>query len=102
MDVTIRTRGARQKVLILVSKFDHCLADLLYRWRIGELAMDIVGIVSNHRREHFTHHDLTGLAFHHLKVTRETKMEQETALWALVQGEWSRTRHPGALHAGFI
>jgi formyltetrahydrofolate deformylase len=85
MDVTIRSRGARQKVLILVSKFDHCLADLLYRWRIGELAMDIVGIVSNHGREHFTHHDLTGLAFHHLKVTRETKMEQEAALWALVR-----------------
>ena len=85
MDVTIRIRGARQKVLILVSKFDHCLADLLYRWRIGELAMDIVGIVSNHGREHFTHHDLTGLAFHHLKVTRETKMEQEAALWALVR-----------------
>ena len=85
MDVTIRSRSARQKVLILVSKFDHCLADLLYRWRIGELAMDIVGIVSNHGREHFTHHDLTGLAFHHLKVTRETKMEQEAALWALVR-----------------
>ncbi|MET0430670.1 MAG: formyltetrahydrofolate deformylase [Microvirga sp.] len=85
MDITIRSRGARQKVLILVSKFDHCLADLLYRWRIGELSMDIVGIVSNHGREHFTHHDLTGLEFHHLTVTRETKMEQEAALWALVR-----------------
>ncbi|MBM6595230.1 formyltetrahydrofolate deformylase [Microvirga pudoricolor] len=85
MDFTIRDRSERQKVLILVSKFDHCLADLLYRWRIGELPMEIVGIVSNHAREHFAHHDMTGLTFHHLRITRETKMEQEAALWGLVR-----------------
>jgi formyltetrahydrofolate deformylase len=85
MDFTIRSRGARQKVLILVSRFDHCLADLLYRWRIGELPMDIVGVVSNHAREHFAHHDLSGIRFHHLKITRDTKMEQEAELWNLVK-----------------
>src|SRR5258708_2227029 len=41
----------KQRVLILVSKFDHCLNDILYRTRVGELDMDIIGIVSNHPRE---------------------------------------------------
>src|ERR1700756_1848702 len=40
--------GTRPKVLIMVSKLEHCLADLLFRWRMGELKMDIVGIGSNH------------------------------------------------------
>src|SRR3546814_2565398 len=40
MDWTIRSRSQPQRVLLLASKFDHCLADLLYRWRIGELAME--------------------------------------------------------------
>ena len=51
MQWSLRPVGQRRKVLILVSKFDHCLADLLYRMRIGELAMDVVGIVCNHPRE---------------------------------------------------
>ena len=51
-------RDERRKVLILASKFDHCLVDLLYRWRIGELPMDVVGIVSNHPREAFAPRDL--------------------------------------------
>ena len=40
MDWSLNCAARRQKVLILVSRFDHCLADLLYRWRIGELSMD--------------------------------------------------------------
>ncbi|MDE8345015.1 MAG: formyltetrahydrofolate deformylase [Acidocella sp.] len=74
-----------RRVLIMVSKFDHCLVDLLYRWRIGELAMTPVAIVSNHGAEHFAGVDLAGLPFHHLPVTRDTKMEQEARIWALVQ-----------------
>jgi formyltetrahydrofolate deformylase len=85
MDFSIRSRSERQRVLILVSKFDHCLADLLYRWRTGELPMDISGIVSNHPRETFAHHDFSGLDFHYLKVTANTKAEQEKALWDLVR-----------------
>ena len=85
MDWTIRPRAARRKVLILASKFDHCLADLVYRWRIGELPMDIVAVVSNHAAETYAHVDLGGLVLHHLPVSRETKLEQEAALWALVQ-----------------
>ncbi|WP_250534836.1 formyltetrahydrofolate deformylase [Caballeronia sp. AZ10_KS36] len=68
--------AVRPKVLIMVSKLEHCLADLLFRWRMGELKMDIVGIASNHT-------DLAplaaqhGLAFHHLPITADTKPQQE-------------------------
>src|SRR5881397_3721684 len=48
MHLRLRDRSEHKRVLLLVSKFDHCLGDLLYRYRIGELDMDVVGIVSNH------------------------------------------------------
>ena len=84
MDWRIRTAAARPRVLILVSRFDHCLADLLYRWRIGELAMDIAGIASNYPRETFRHHDLGGIAFDHLPITKDTKPQQEAAILRIV------------------
>ena len=75
------------KVLILVSKFDHCLGDLLYRHRIGELSMDVVGIVSNHPKEALQGGMATGdLPFHHLPVTKETKPQQEAQLRDLISG----------------
>jgi formyltetrahydrofolate deformylase len=82
---SLRERSAKKRVMLLVSKFDHCLADLLYRWRIGELPMDVTAIVSNHGREHLASSDLGELPFYHLPVTRQTKMEQEARIWALVQ-----------------
>lgn len=85
MKWTLRDRTDRYRVLILASKFDHCLADLVYRWKIGELPMEIAGIVSNHPAATYAHVDLTGLPFHHLPVTKETKFEQEAALWKLIQ-----------------
>ena len=81
----LRDAAVPRRVLILVSKPDHCLADLLYRRRIGELPMDLVAVASNHPRATFAHLDLGETPFHHLPVTPETKMEQEAALWALVQ-----------------
>ena len=78
-------RDEKKRVMILVSRFDHCLGDVLYRWRIGELNMDLSAIVSNHPRETYAHHDFDGVPFHHLPVTRETKMEQETQLWELIR-----------------
>jgi formyltetrahydrofolate deformylase len=76
--------AARPRVLILVSKFDHCLNDLLYRYRIGALAMDPVAIVSNHRDTYrlAAAHDVP---FHHLPVTPATKSAQEAKLWALIE-----------------
>ncbi|MDO9709739.1 formyltetrahydrofolate deformylase [Paracraurococcus lichenis] len=81
----LRNLAERPRVMLLVSKFDHCLADILYRWRIGELPMAPAAIVSNHPRETFAHHDFEGVPFHHLPVTKTTKMEQEAAIWSLVQ-----------------
>ncbi|KIG10249.1 formyltetrahydrofolate deformylase [Caballeronia concitans] len=79
MTWAIHDLAVRPKVLIMVSKLEHCLADLLFRWRMGELKMDIVGIASNHR-------DLAplaeqhGLRFHHLPITADTKPQQEARL----------------------
>ncbi|KGR96153.1 MULTISPECIES: formyltetrahydrofolate deformylase [Burkholderia] len=79
MQWAIHDVAARPKVLIMVSKLEHCLADLLFRWKMGELKMDIVGIVSNHS-------DLEplaaqhGLPFRHFPITADTKAQQE-AQW---------------------
>lgn len=85
MTWSITDRALRRKVMIWVSKFDHCLADLLYRWQIGELAMDITGIVSNHPRESYAHLDFGGAPFFHCPVSKGTKLEQEQQLWQLVR-----------------
>jgi formyltetrahydrofolate deformylase len=84
MDWTLRNMAERSRVLLMVSKFDHCLGDLLYRHRIGELRMDIVGIVSNHPRESLKISLIGDIPFHHLPVTKETKPAQEAAIRNLV------------------
>lgn len=76
----VRPRSERKRVLLMVSKHDHCLADLLYRWRIGELRMDIVGIISNHPRETFDGTNIAGLPFHYLPVTKDNKPAQEAQI----------------------
>jgi formyltetrahydrofolate deformylase len=85
MEWSLRNRREKRRVMILVSKFDHCMIDLLYRWRIGELPMDITAIVANHPRETYANIDFSGLRFHHLPMSRQTKMEQEAELWDLVR-----------------
>jgi len=84
MQWTLRDRTLRRRVMLLVSKFDHCLADILYRWRIGELPMEISGIVANHPRETYRHLDLDGIPFHHLPVGQDSRGEQETTLERLI------------------
>ena len=83
MEWKLALRDRPRRVLIMVSKFDHCLADLLYRWRIGELPMEPVAIVSNHPREAIEHTHLGDIPFHHLPLTRETKAEQEAQVRAI-------------------
>ena len=73
-----------KRVLIMASKLDHCLVDLLYRWRIGELPMIICGIVSNHPREVYSSIDFADIPFHHVPVTPETKPVQEAKLLEIV------------------
>ncbi len=84
MDLTLRPADVKPRVMILVSKFDHCLVDLLYRRRIGELDMEVSAIVSNHDLAAIGSPDLGGLPFHHLPVTAETKATQEASLLDLV------------------
>jgi formyltetrahydrofolate deformylase len=85
MTWSLRGRKERRRVMILASQTDHCLSDLIWRWRQGELAMDITAVVSNHPASTFPHTDLHGVAFHHLPVTPETKAQQEAQLWRLVE-----------------
>lgn len=85
MQWTLRNRARHRRVLLLVSKFDHCLADVLYRWRIGELPMEIVGIVANHPRDTYRHLDFDAIPFHYLPTSKHDKPAQEARLWALIE-----------------
>ncbi|HWU01139.1 MAG TPA: formyltetrahydrofolate deformylase [Novosphingobium sp.] len=84
MDWRLNVAGERKKVLLMVSKFDHCLGDLLYRWRIGELDMDVVGIICNHDRKFITTSLIGDLPFHHLPITKDTKAQQEAQIKEIV------------------
>jgi formyltetrahydrofolate deformylase len=83
-ELTLRPESQRRRALIMVSKTDHCLLDLLYRWESGELPVEIPVIVSNHT-------DLQpiverhGIEFVHIPVTPETKRDAEARLLALVE-----------------
>lgn len=74
----------RVKVLLMVSHFGHCLNDLLYRWKIGALPIDIVGVVSNHfdYQKLVVNHDIP---FHHIPVTKANKPEAEARIMRLVE-----------------
>ncbi|MBI1237896.1 MAG: formyltetrahydrofolate deformylase [Alphaproteobacteria bacterium] len=87
MDLRLRSLATRQRVLILVSKADHCLADLLYRHRIGDLSMEIAGVVSNHPAETFSSLNLGAIPFTHLPVAPGRKAAQEAQLLSLVARE---------------
>lgn len=81
--LTLRDESVRKRVLIMVSKFDHCLGDLLYRWKNGELAIDLPLVVSNH----FDCQELVachGIPFVHLPVAPATRAAAEQRLVELV------------------
>ncbi|MEQ5778045.1 MULTISPECIES: formyltetrahydrofolate deformylase [unclassified Thalassospira] len=85
-DITfaLNNSAQRTKVLLMVSNFGHCLNDLLYRWRIGALPIDIVGVVSNHLtyQKLIVNHDIP---FHHIRVTKENKPQAEQRLMEVVE-----------------
>ncbi|AMM31817.1 Formyltetrahydrofolate deformylase [Sinomonas atrocyanea] len=83
MEWKLRPEGERTRVLLMVSKFGHCLNDLLFRARVGELPIEIVGVVSNHE-DHRGLVEWHGIPYHHIPVTKETKPEAEAKLLALV------------------
>ncbi|MEM8918165.1 MAG: formyltetrahydrofolate deformylase [Pseudomonadota bacterium] len=80
-----RLRNQAKKALILVSKFDHCLSDLLYRRRIGELKMDIVGIVSNHPGDNLHLPVRDAIPFHHFPVSKDSKPQQEAQIRDVIE-----------------
>ena len=84
LDMTFSLRRAdfRPKVLIAVSKYDHCLNLLLTKWRAGALSIDIVGVVSNHD-DCRSLVEWYGIPFHHFPITRETKPKQEARILEL-------------------
>ncbi len=84
MNWELHSSEHRMKVLLMVSRFGHCLNDLLYRWKIGALPIDIVGVVSNHfdYQKVIVNNDIP---FHHIKVTRENKPQAEARLMEIVE-----------------
>ena len=84
--LSLRLESSHRRALIMVSQYDHCLLDLLYRWDAGELPLDIAGVVSNHEtcRAIVERYDLP---FHHLPVTPDTKAQQEARLLEIVDQE---------------
>ncbi|MBB3567644.1 formyltetrahydrofolate deformylase [Rhizobium sp. BK491] len=84
MDVEIHDAKKRMKVLLMVSRFGHCLNDLLYRWKIGALPIDIVGVISNHfdYQKVVVNHDIP---FHHIPVTKANKPEAEARIMDVVE-----------------
>src|SRR5690606_9793458 len=85
LDFSLRLIGHKRKVLFLVSRFDHCLGDLLYRMRIGELDIEAVGIVSNHPREALNLTLMEGIPYHYRPVTKDTKAEQEAWVRSIIE-----------------
>jgi formyltetrahydrofolate deformylase len=85
MNARVLSSTQRSRVALFVSKADHCLHDIVLRWKAGELCGDLVAVVSNHS-------DLKGIAlgyglpFHHIPVTAETKSAAEARQVALLQG----------------
>ena len=84
IEAELRLQAEPVKVMLMVSKFDHCLGDLLYRYRIGELAMKVVGIICNHPREALNVSMIGEIPFHYLPIIEKTKHEQETKIKNLV------------------
>ena len=83
MEFNIYNANEVPKIIIMVSKFDHCLVDLLYRVKIGELKAKIVAIISNHSDTEMLANSY-GIPFHYIKVTNENKKSAENALEQLI------------------
>ena len=85
MDWEIRWWGERQRIAILVSRHDHCLLDLLWRWRRGELDAEIVAVISNHP-DLEAESVAAGVPYHHMPVEKGNKEQAEAAMLELLAG----------------
>lgn len=84
MDWKLTKKSYKSKVVIMVSKHDHCLNDLLYRYRTGDLDIEIPAIISNHPdlEELAKWH---GIPYFHLPISKETKPQQEAQVWKIIK-----------------
>ena len=87
MECRLMPAGRRQRVVLMVSKFDHCLGDLLYRTQIGELPMEVVAIISNHPREALKVAFIDRYDFHHLPVAKGAREAQEAQVRAIIEDQ---------------
>lgn len=84
MEFAFHDEARKMKLLVMVSRFGHCLNDLLYRCRIGALPVEIVAVISNHMdyQKLVVNHDIP---FHYIKVTRQNKPQAEAQLMQVVE-----------------
>jgi formyltetrahydrofolate deformylase len=104
MDWEIRWWGQRRRIAILVSRYDHCLLDLLWRWRRGELEADVAVVISNHpdlREEVLA----AGIPYHHVPVQASAKRQAEATMLELLRGNAELlvlARYMQILSGGFL
>jgi formyltetrahydrofolate deformylase len=84
MDYEFHETGRTKRVAVMVSREDHCLSDLLWRWRNGDLGGEIVAVISNHP-DHRGQVESVGLPFHHVPVERGAKAEAERQILDLLE-----------------
>ena len=85
MGWAVHPESEKVRTLMMVSKDDHCLNDILYRWRTGHLPVEITGVISNHETARALVEE-RGLPFHYLPVTKETKAAQESGVAEIIDG----------------
>lgn len=86
MDWQMHDAARKARVLVLVSKYQHCLNDLMYRYQTGQLPVEIVAVASNHEdaRSRVEWH---GIPYHYLPVTATTKAQQEAQILEIIEHE---------------
>lgn len=86
MDARFHDGAIRMRALVLVSRFDHCLHDLIHRWRAGQLPVDVAAVASNHERARsFT--EWAGVPFHFLPIAAAERAAQERRILDLVAAD---------------
>ena len=85
MDYEFAETGRTKRVAVMVSREDHCLSDLLWRWRNGDLGGELVTVISNHS-DQAAQIEAVGLPFHHIPVEADAKQEAERQALALLDG----------------
>jgi formyltetrahydrofolate deformylase len=83
MDYEFHETGRTKRVAVMVSREDHCLSDLLWRWRNGDLGGEIAAVISNHP-DHRGQAESVGLPFHHVPVDAGAKQEAERQILDLL------------------